>query len=362
MLKNWLLNFAPEQYDVEGNKFVLPIPVGTLRRFLALKKTQLRNGDTVKVKVIAGGEQNIEAVVKKYNYETNKISVKIGATIHIVGEENVISSNYVSYDAFGGYRSALKHEYQNQRVQWDNETAQVFKEIYAGYQRDVATMKQEGTMDINEGKMPITFTGMFTVLCLSICYMILINAMFMSAYRILAAAALGIALTTGAVDIAGAVTVLLWYAHVYLVLQWNLMSRTNNISTTNYEHIWWENDSLVIHVPKQKNDANGARAYPKHVFANPLDPLICPVLALALWLIGCCAHRTDNKLFDGTFCDDKFGDWLSNILSKMNQTIKDSLGIDISDIGTHSIRKGVATFESGMIGGPSMVAIFIRIG
>jgi len=72
-----------------------------------------------------------------------------------------ISSNYVSYDSFSGYRSALKHEYQNQRVQWDGETQQVFKEILAGYNRDVANMKQEGTMDINEGKMPITFTVSF---------------------------------------------------------------------------------------------------------------------------------------------------------------------------------------------------------
>jgi len=55
----------------------------------------------------------------------------------------------------------LKHEYQNQRVQWDGETQQVFKEILAGYNRDVANMKQEGTMDINEGKMPITFTVSF---------------------------------------------------------------------------------------------------------------------------------------------------------------------------------------------------------
>ena len=32
------------------------------------------------------------------------------------------------------------------------------------------------------------------------------------------------------------------------------------------------------------------------------------------------------------------------------------------DVGTHSFRKGVATFCSGFIGGPSVIAIFLRAG
>jgi hypothetical protein len=374
MIKCWCKNFAPENYDATEDKSIFPLPIATLRRFLALKKTQLRKGDKVKVRVTEDGQHNIEATIFKYCYSTNQISIKYEnqGRIYVFGEENIISRNFVSYDTFSGYRSALKHAYQNQRVAWDLETSIVVKAILAGYLREVADHKQEGEMDINEGKMPITFTGMYTAHIHALhAHIIVLNNYFVIttmscvAYRILAAAALGIAMTTGTVVMAGTVMSVLWYAHVYLVLQWNLMSRTNNVSTTSYEHMWWENDALVIYTPKQKNDPNGARAYPKHVFANPLDPQICPILALALWLIGCSACRQEdnnNRLFCGTFCDDKFGDWLSKTLGRMNQSVKDLLGVDISDIGTHSLRKGVATYEAGMIGGASMVAIFIRIG
>ena len=39
-----------------------------------------------------------------------------------------------------------------------------------------------------------------------------------------------------------------------------------------------------------------------------------------------------------------------------------SLGIIAFDIGTHSFRKGVATFVAGCVAGPSAISIFLRAG
>lgn len=38
------------------------------------------------------------------------------------------------------------------------------------------------------------------------------------------------------------------------------------------------------------------------------------------------------------------------------------LGLKVEDFGTHSFRKGVATYTAGFIGGPSIISIFLRAG
>jgi hypothetical protein len=48
----------------------------------------------------------------------------------------------------------------------------------------------------------------------------------------------------------------------------------------------WKEDALTIAMPHQKNDQAGEKPKdPKHVYANPLRPEICPILALALYFI-----------------------------------------------------------------------------
>jgi hypothetical protein len=76
------------------------------------------------------------------------------------------------------------------------------------------------------------------------------------------------------------------------------------------------------------------------------------------------ARRDENhcRLFEGTFCDDKFGDWLNGVLRALSPSQLATLAINIGDVGSHSIRKGVATFLSNIPGGATMVAIFLRVG
>ena len=52
-----------------------------------------------------------------------------------------------------------------------------------------------------------------------------------------------------------------------------------------FNHVVWENDAMVITLPKTKSNQEGVETYPKHVYANPFDPVICPVLAMGLKLI-----------------------------------------------------------------------------
>jgi hypothetical protein len=70
----------------------------------------------------------------------------------------------------------------------------------------------------------------------------------------------------------------------------------------------------------------------------------------------------NNDLFEGSMMESKFGKWLSRLLQSLSPTEKMELGVSIEDLGTHSCRKGVATYVSSNPSGPSMVSIFLRAG
>ena len=331
----WYKKFCPGEYDSENDTPKLPLDVDVWMMFLGSKETQINKGDHVKLKLVDG---DVPGVVTKGSIrDSYDVTTEDGVRHRNVSQVNIISTNFVSFETLAAYRAAIGFLYTERGLTMDPILVSRMKQLLSGYSREVSCLKEEGKMDANEGKMPVTFLG----------------------YRMLAYAALGIGF---AVD-----TVLrtLMYAHVYLVFQWNLMCRTANVSSSNYQHMWWEGDHLLVYTPKQKNDQTGAKAYPKAVYANPLDPIICPILALAMWVICCTPLRRDennHRLFDGSFCDEKFGDWLLSILKALTSDQLRSLSLNILDVGTHSIRKGVATFLSNIVGGASMIAIFIRVG
>lgn len=126
-----------------------------------------------------------------------------------------------------------------------------------------------------------------------------------------------------------------------------------------YHHLSWSNDSLVIDLSKQKADQTGEKITPKHLFANPYNPSICPILALALHVFSI-SFRPDNDDKDKLFPENSynvFSSWLGEAIPKVIQ-----IGFQVSDYGTHSFRKGIATFTAGFIGGPGIISIFLRAG
>lgn len=71
------------------------------------------------------------------------------------------------------------------------------------------------------------------------------------------------------------------FAHCFFVLDWNLMKRAENCVIANICHISFHNDSLVFEIAKSKGNQGGEEHLgPWHVYANPLKPHLCPVLAL----------------------------------------------------------------------------------
>ena len=155
------------------------------------------------------------------------------------------------------------------------------------------------------------------------------------------------------------------FARAYLLLTWSLMCRVNSTAVLKLANFQWiDFDCMGITFGHTKVDQFGDdSAHLRHIYSNPHDPLVCPVLALAMFFTSCLAgpQSTASQLFEGTLQDDRFGTLLSKVLGEHLAELHD-LGYTPNDLGTHSIRKGAVSYVSSLPGGPTVPAVCIRAG
>jgi hypothetical protein len=239
---------------------------------------------------------------------------------------------YQSFQHVSGYKSAIKDYYHAKRVKLSNECDSMLKDFFQGYERKIAELKQSGEKAIIEGKQPLSFSG----------------------YRFLAKKAF-----RQSTDHMQGI-----FAHFFLLLCWNLISRCVSVASLMYDHISWEEDSMVIVFPSHKGDKEGKNSAPKHIYANRTCPEICPILAFSIFLFTCGYRRSGSRrdLFGGiNETEARFSKWLKHACGTSSNELL-LMGLIISEIGTHSFRKGIATFLSSIPGGPTAIAIYLRAG
>jgi hypothetical protein len=62
----------------------------------------------------------------------------------------------------------------------------------------------------------------------------------------------------------------------------------------------WTEDSMAIYFAHMKNDQFGDRPKdPRHIYANPVMPEICPILGLGIYWLVYDFDAADRKLFPG---------------------------------------------------------------
>jgi len=240
-----------------------------------------------------------------------------------------------SFEHVSGYKSAIKNHFKSRRVKFSDESEIAQSEFFGGYKRLIAEEKQDGTRKIREGKVPLTFI----------------------VYRYIAKIALQYDR-----DFYCSI-----FAHLFLLLCWNLIARCVSVASLMYSHISWKEDAMVIVFPTSKADKEGKNCSPKHVFANTKHPEICPILSFGIFLFTSGVRRigANPTVFENNFSntEDRFSFWLKTICSvPENLSMFIELGVDVLEVGTHSFRKGVAEFLSGMVGGASPISIYLRAG
>ena len=106
------------------------------------------------------------------------------------------------------------------------------------------------------------------------------------------------------------------WAHLYLVISWNLMCRSVNTGLIHLDKMLWENDALTVSFVKVKTDQEGLNTTkePIHLYANPLMPEICPILSLGLYLVTFGSGCDNGFLFPGDEQEDRFGNILRTFM------------------------------------------------
>jgi hypothetical protein len=154
-------------------------------------------------------------------------------------------------------------------------------------------------------------------------------------------------------------------AHLFLILDWNMLSRADAIVEANIELVGMSSDALRFDVGPTKTDQEGKQNldHPFHVYSCPENPVMCPVLAM-------CKHLIVNdevlkgkcKLFKGSNQYKHYNEIFRKIVHspEYRQSFIDR-GLNPSNFGTHSMRKGAAThIASGITSSPPIASICIR--
>jgi hypothetical protein len=155
------------------------------------------------------------------------------------------------------------------------------------------------------------------------------------------------------------------HAHLFLLLDWNLMSRADTVIQQNIELIGIRSDALVFEIGPTKTDqeAKKNRDHPFHIYSVPENPAICTVTAMAKQHLVTRPHVLNgrHKLFEGAGQYEHYNNILRKIVQsdEYRQSFIDR-GLNPNYFGTHSLRKGAVTHTaSGITSSPPIASICI---
>ena len=85
---------------------------------------------------------------------------------------------------------------------------------------------------------------------------------------------------------------------------------------------------------------------PRHVNTNPLNPFICPLLALARYFLAFPETlKTNAAVFQGILQYNSYSSAFLKFVAEHKVELQ-KLGVQHGDLGTHSCMKGVGTMVS----------------
>ena len=231
--------------------------------------------------------------------------------------------------------SAVKDFYRQHRKTVVNEEVQMcMSDVIGSYKKCIASLRRKGLIKCSEGKRPLLFQGL-----VMLCSLLLIQVPTQRGQSSWGTYSFG------------------W---AFLTVMWSLMSRSDSIDQLTFHHFEWDGDCMKITEQSTKSDQGGEKIFGKHMYANPNNPTVCPILALAVALFM--RPQTGSmQVFIGTNGKDRFGNLLHVMLAALDPTQLATLGCQIDDVGLHSARKGSASHCLGQPGGPNICAVFLRM-
>ena len=249
---------------------------------------------------------------------------------HYLTQRKNKNGEYLSKAGYGQIRSSLKHLYRMSGEKMDDTYESELSQFMSGLKRTVASSRAQSGRALDEGKKGMSYE-VYKKMC---------EILFKSDND----------------DFL--------FAHTFLTMEWNLLACSNHCFTMCVKHIEFCNDSLLFFVAKSKGNQLGeATEKPWHVYSNPTNPFLCPVLALGRYVLSN-PDILKNKglLFPGQHQYTRFMNIFHKVIRE-NKELFEAHGIQEGDLGSHSCRKGAITLVSaGCTVSPPMAAICLRAG
>jgi hypothetical protein len=172
---------------------------------------------------------------------------------HYVTTRKSKDGKLLSKSAYGGMQSALIYLHKMTGFVASDDFRRDLLQFNRGMKRKVTDQKLHTGSSLEEGKKAMNF-DVYKLMCTKL-----------------------IKMETPEAD----------FVHLFLTLEWNLMARSDNCTNLHISHIEWRNDCLVFFFAKTKGDQTGEKSdSPWHVYSNPFEPCICPVIALAKYIFS----------------------------------------------------------------------------
>jgi len=286
-------------------------------------------------------------------------------------QSDIRNNSRIKFATVRGYKSALKSYCKNLNHPFSAELDNQLEQFLSGYQKMCAKFKLDGVMNIYEGKQHLTFSG-YRLLAKKLFELGNQNEIIFDNYHNDNSSIQIINNVENRIQkrkkkkISSYDSNSMMFSWTFLVLQWNMMARSGTVASIMLQHIKWEEDAMVLTSPMHKGDQTGARTIQRHLYSNPLDPVLCPVLALAVLMFSK-SIRTPNenqkfRLFEGDDQEGRFSKTLGRVLKDLNDSEEKLLGCKKKEIGTHSARKGAPSYCLSMVDGPSAIPVYLRAG
>jgi len=237
---------------------------------------------------------------------------------------------YLSKAGYGQIRSALKHLYRQCSEKFDDDYDRDLSQFMSGLKHRIALSRAASGRSLEQGKKGMTYE-VYKAMC---------EILFKSDdddYL---------------------------FAHTFLTMEWNLLARSDNCFTMHVKHVEFKNDSLLFFFGKSKGNQLGEGSEnPWHVYSNPHNPIICPVLSLGRYLLSNPdILKNGGMLFPGQHQYGRFMNVFHKVI-RDNKNLFEDLGVKEGELGSHSSRKGAITLVSaGCTVSPPMAAICLRAG
>jgi hypothetical protein len=154
-----------------------------------------------------------------------------------------------------------------------------------------------------------------------------------------------------------------FYAHGFLVLAWNLMTRSGSTGDIKYEHLRMNGDHIIVVIPRHKGDRCGEKPTEKSLYSNPTCPQICPFLVLGIVVLSREVHRDFDSIILGTKADENINIWLKNAsVASIAGTEGAVAGVNGAHLTSHCTRKGSTSYVVSLPGLSNVIACWLRAG